>query len=49
MIEFMNLPNWISHTLYKEYIEWLQDENAQKAASGEAVAEQIQNAVTGGN
>jgi hypothetical protein len=35
MTELENMPNHYIHTIYKEYVNFLQDETLQKAAAGE--------------
>lgn len=46
--ELENMPNWKSHTLYKQYIEWSQSEEAQQAAGAEELKDTIEDAATGG-
>ena len=40
------MPNHYSHTIYKEYIDMLRDENKKKAHEAEQVSDEIQDAVS---
>lgn len=40
------MPNHYSHTIYKEYIEMLKDENKKKAQAEEQVSDEIQDAMS---
>lgn len=35
------MPNSYSHTIYKQYVEFLKNEDAQKAAAGEEMMEEM--------
>ena len=48
MVEIENMPSWKSHTLYKEYTEFLKDEEAQQARQQEEMADNIEDVATGG-
>lgn len=48
MVELENMPSWKSHTLYKEYTEFLKDEEAQQARQQEEMADNIEDVATGG-
>ena len=45
--ELEKMPNAMLHTLYKKYVEFLKNEEAQKAAAAEEVTDQIEEAMGG--
>lgn len=48
MVELENMPNWKSHTLFKEYTEFMNNEEAQQARQQEEMADNIEDVATGG-
>lgn len=45
--ELMNMPNRYLHTIYKEYVEMLKDEEKQKQNEAEQVEDEIEDAIGG--
>ena len=45
--ELMNMPNRYLHTIYKEYVEMLKDEEKRKQNEAEQVEDEIEDAIGG--
>ena len=45
--ELMNMPNRYLHTIYKEYLEMLKDEEKRKQNEAEQVEDEIEDAIGG--
>ena len=43
--ELEELPNWYSHTIYKEFIDTQMNEEKKKAAEGEAMMDELSDAM----
>ena len=38
----MELPNWFSHALFKQYSDMMKDEKGRQAMEGEAMADELE-------
>ena len=45
--ELMNMPNRYLHTIYKEYVEMVKDEEKRKQNEAEQVEDEIEDAIGG--